>query len=233
MFSIVNHFPIYAAFLLLLIISGAFTADLLPCKLRKLLQNNLYLKHFIAFMTLMFFIVMSIPTDHAEFYVIISQTILLYVFFLGLIKISVPFLMVILCIIALTYILVIRKTDLKTKIDKLNDQNDIADASSNKMNTSPRRNNVYSIMQNNEVESKKPVDNNTSTSTSTSSSSAVTKKQLTFEHDSIVFINDALMIGIIPIYIVGFYLYLTKKMHQYKNKFSFATFIFGKIKCEK
>jgi len=226
MFSIVNHFPIYAAFLLLLIISGGFTADLLPCKLRSMLTNNLYLKHFIAFMTLMFFIVMSIPTDRAEFFVIIPQTILLYVFFLGLIKISVPFLMVILCIIALTYILVIRKTDLQTKIDKINDT---TDASSKKGDTTPRLKNAYSIMQNKRSESGNSVESiNTN-----SSSGAETKKQLTFEHDSIVFINDILMVCIVPLYAIGFYLYLTKKMHQYKNQFSFTTFIFGKIKCEK
>lgn len=48
--------PVYPIFILLLIISANYLADLFPCRLRELLENNIYVKHLFGYLTLLFFV---------------------------------------------------------------------------------------------------------------------------------------------------------------------------------
>ena len=49
-----------SVFVLLLIIFGNFLGELMPCKVREALSNNMLLKHFLGYLTLLFFAVLTI-----------------------------------------------------------------------------------------------------------------------------------------------------------------------------
>ena len=50
-----------ALLIFILIISGNYLDDLLPCKVQTLMRNNLIMKHLVAFMILYFLTVLTIP----------------------------------------------------------------------------------------------------------------------------------------------------------------------------
>lgn len=57
-------FPTKSLFALYLIVSGNFLASLFGCRIQDLMTNNMYVKHFLGFMTLYFFVVLT-ETDEA------------------------------------------------------------------------------------------------------------------------------------------------------------------------
>lgn len=117
-FSIQDHFPVYSVFLLILIISASSLESLFPCRLKYAIYNNIYIKHLFAFMTMVFFVVLTIPISDKKIYDIIPKTFLLYAFFLFLIKTEFHFFIIILIIISIIYILVLRKTEIKDDIER-------------------------------------------------------------------------------------------------------------------
>lgn len=48
--------PISSLFLLFMIIGGNFLAPLFPCRLQNILETNMYVKHILGFLTLLFFV---------------------------------------------------------------------------------------------------------------------------------------------------------------------------------
>lgn len=204
-FSIQEQFPIYAVFLLILIISANFLQSLFPCRLQNALNNDIYLKHAFSFMTMVFFVVLTIPDSDKKIFDIIPKSVLLYAFFLVLIKTEFFFFITILVLITITYILVLRRSEIQDELKVLGQ---------------PENGNI-----NNHINIKKSNDklNNKHNDT-------LTAKQN--EYDIIIKINNILTICIIPLLLIGSLLYLGKKRSQYKDKFSFAIFIFGKIKCK-
>lgn len=52
-------FPVYVIFLLLMNISANYTGELFPCQIQSMLNSNIYLKHIIAWLTLLFFVVLD------------------------------------------------------------------------------------------------------------------------------------------------------------------------------
>jgi len=67
-------------FILYLIISANFLAQLFPCKLRYLLSNNMIVKHVFSVMTLLFFVVSANTTT--SFSTLIKNTLILYIWFM-------------------------------------------------------------------------------------------------------------------------------------------------------
>lgn len=53
------YFPTKSLFALYLIISGNFLASLFGCRIQDLMTNNMYVKHFLGFMTLYFFVILT------------------------------------------------------------------------------------------------------------------------------------------------------------------------------
>ena len=49
--------------LFVLIVSGNFIAELLPCRIQYRMQNDMKLKHFIGFLTLSFFVILSLVSN--------------------------------------------------------------------------------------------------------------------------------------------------------------------------
>ncbi len=56
-----NQGRMIGLFALLVIISGNFLGDLFPKNVRKVLETNVYMKHVFAFMTLVFFVFLTMP----------------------------------------------------------------------------------------------------------------------------------------------------------------------------
>lgn len=199
--SIQESLPLYSVFLLILVISSGFLTAFFPCRLQNALNDNIYLKHASAFMTMLFFIVLTIPDYDKKIFEVIPKTFLLYAFFLILIKTDFPFFIAILAIISVIYILVLRRSELHDELKEYNNDN-------NKNNKG--------IMDN-----KNPNPG--------ADSAKITETR--HEYNTIVTINNALTISIIPLLVVGCLVYLGKKRYKYKDKFSIITFIFGAFKC--
>ena len=123
-FSIQDHFPVYSVFLLILIICGSTLAELLSCRIRKLIESNIWINHLIAFSTLVFFVVLTIPVREKHIFQIIPKSLVLYAFFLGLIKTAFPYFISILSIIGVIYVLVLRKSELLDENDRYNTMKD-------------------------------------------------------------------------------------------------------------
>ena len=116
--SIENNFIPNANALLIfiLIISGNFLDDLLPCKVQSLMRNNLLMKHLVAFMILYFLTVLTIP-ELKSIKGIISATGL-YILFLLSTKINYIAWGIVLFIYAIVFLMNIAIGDLKNKSKK-------------------------------------------------------------------------------------------------------------------
>lgn len=75
-----------ALFVFILIIGGNFLAELFPCRFQKELSNNVLLKHFFGFLTLLFFVTIQSPTEQYVLADAIKITSILYTLFLLLIN---------------------------------------------------------------------------------------------------------------------------------------------------
>ena len=75
--------------LFVLILSGNFLAELLPCRIQYKMQNNMKLKHFIGYLTLSFFVIISL-NNYKEISNLkkLSLAFILYLFFIGFSKVS-------------------------------------------------------------------------------------------------------------------------------------------------
>lgn len=65
-----------------------------------------------------------------------------------------------------------------------------------------------------------------------SSSSKEEKEKLENNLNMIININNTLIIFVLVLTFVGFLVYMGRKKFEYKNKFNYLTFIFGKIECK-
>ncbi len=48
-------------FVFVLILSGNFLGELLPCRVQNFVRNNMFFRHFIGFLTLLFFVIIALP----------------------------------------------------------------------------------------------------------------------------------------------------------------------------
>lgn len=85
MLALNSVLPVYTLFLLVLIICGNSFLEILPCKFQNLLHNNMIMKYFFAFFTLIFFIVITIdePVATHDFFI---MSVLLFFLFIILVK---------------------------------------------------------------------------------------------------------------------------------------------------
>lgn len=111
--DISNNFPVFTIFILILIISANFLAQLFPCRLQYELNNNMYLKHFFAFLTMIFFVVLASPIKNKKLNKIVIESFLLYIVFLFLIKTDYRIFIILLALLSISYLLVLKKVELE------------------------------------------------------------------------------------------------------------------------
>jgi hypothetical protein len=60
----------------------------------------------------------------------------------------------------------------------------------------------------------------------------IDKEKINKTQTLIIQVNNIITSCIIILTIIGFFVYMGRKKYEYKNKFSYLTFIFGKIECK-
>ena len=180
-----TNIPILNVFVLFLIIASNYIGELFPCRVQNLLIGNVYLKHFIAFLTLMFFVVLTDSSSQKKkFMVIFTDSIKLYFLWLLLINCDKKFFVVGLLLLGLLYILQLIKNDYV--IDKIEDKQ------VNDENKYEKDEKTLKLIEN---------------------------------------IERIIFIIFFIVLVLGFTVYMGEKKIEYKNKFNYITFIFGKPSC--
>lgn len=197
MLSFESYIPIYSIFIIILIISAGFLTELFPCKVRKLLTENIYLKHFFCYLTTIFFVVLTGPEKNKNLKYIIYKSTILYTVFIFAIKTHYKFFIAIIFLLGLSYLVLLKKYEVKDDIDKLN------------INIEK----TYITQESNDIDK-----NN--------------KKELEDFYEKITILNNTLFTIVILLIIIGFIIYMNEKKLEYKNKFNFITFLFGKPECK-
>ena len=171
-----------AIFLFLLIISGNYLGTLFPCRVQVALQENTFLRHFLGFFTLLFFVVLTLP-NKPDFKMILTIATRVYIFFILLSKTPVYIWLVVFALASITYLLEIYKDDKNKELV--------------------------------EYEDGKILNENS--------------KILT--HQNIVHIQKTISIIGLILTLSGFLIYMGEKKYEYKNKFSYITFLLGNSSC--
>lgn len=73
-----------ALFIFILILCGNYLAALLPCRVQDFIEHNMYMRHFIGYMTMLFFVILTLPDLFVQN--MLQASIGLYVFFIFLSK---------------------------------------------------------------------------------------------------------------------------------------------------
>lgn len=124
MISFDDQLPIYVIFILMLIISAGYLPQILPCKVQRKLEENIYLKHIFGFLTLLFFVIITNPLESQNVLKTIPQTVILYFIFLLYAKTDYRFFFIITFISAILYILMLRKAELLKIVKDEKDENE-------------------------------------------------------------------------------------------------------------
>lgn len=172
MSEVINGIPIYNLFILFLVIAANFIGELFPCRIQDLLSKNSLLKHFIGFLTLLFFVVLTDGNAKKQkFNVIFMNSLKLYILWLIMINNEKNFFIFNLVITGTLYIIYLNKKDYEDEPDN--------------------------------------------------------PKLILFEK-----IEKIIYILFIISLTLGFIIYLGQKKYEYKNKFSYISFIFGQPGCK-
>jgi hypothetical protein len=107
-------------FVLYLIISGNFLANIFGCKTQELMNTNMYVKHFLGFMTLLFFVILT-NTDNisksSDINYKLFTTVLIYTVFLISTRLDYKYWVFFIFMMASLYVI-----DLYKKADDINDE---------------------------------------------------------------------------------------------------------------
>ena len=74
-----------AIFVFVLIVSGNYLGELFPCRVQKIFNSNMYVKHTLGFLTLLFFVALTIP-ELKEQENFLGYTTLIYLWFIMMAK---------------------------------------------------------------------------------------------------------------------------------------------------
>lgn len=99
------NLPLEAIFIFILIISANFLAPIFPCRVQSLLNNNMAAKHLFGFLTMIFFVVLTIPNSFTQFNILFSQSFILYILFILLTKTESYIFFIIFILLAILYII--------------------------------------------------------------------------------------------------------------------------------
>ena len=177
-YDISKDLPVYTVFVLFLIIASNYIGELFPCKIQDVLSSNIYLKHTIAFLTMLFFVVLTDPNFNLTFEQLVYNSFKMYIVFLLLINCNKNFFITALFLLGASYILHLKKNDLQNKLEDEKDNDEYKN-----------------------------------------------KLKLFTE------INNIIIYLLIIVIILGVIIYIGEKKIEYKNKFNYITFVFGKPSC--
>ena len=113
MINLIDFAPnLIAIFIMCLIVSGNFLAELFPCQVQRIFSNSMLVKHSFGFMTLLFFVVLTIPEMQQQEYMF-GYTALVYVWFIMMAKCYYTIWFVVFGMVGLLYLLQLYEKRLK------------------------------------------------------------------------------------------------------------------------
>jgi hypothetical protein len=106
--------PYNSLFIIYLLISCNFLAQLFGCKLQTLLNNNMYVKHLFGFLTMLFCIILVDSSIQKEFKYFegFVYAIIFYIWFWSTTKTDIKFTIVIIIIFMIIYLIQLNKNSL-------------------------------------------------------------------------------------------------------------------------
>jgi hypothetical protein len=197
-------FPFYAIFILVLIISANFLAQLFPCRFQQALQTNMYIKHLFGLLTLNFFVLLSMPEFSSSLYEGVKSSALLYAAFMVITRTDTTIFYLILLLLGISYLVNLNINILVTKTEK--DETAVVDNAGK-----TAINSIYNPRETDQT---------------------ITQENKTI--DDIEFYKKmAYYINIITVVLtfIGFILHLGEKKYEHKSKFSYLNFMFGQTEC--
>lgn len=108
---------IQSLFLLFIAISGNYIAEIFPCQIQALFTYNMYAKHLLTFMILLFSIVLNSDTEDKTLK-LIGYSFGLYILFILMTKMDKYFFLGLICIITIVYLLEHHKKETKEEDTK-------------------------------------------------------------------------------------------------------------------
>jgi len=106
MIDLVNT-HIYSIIIFILIISSNYLNELYPCKFRDIFDNSMLIKHIFGVFTIMFFVLLSVPTVEHGIKKITVKSVILYIIFLLMTKTNKHIFLFVLFLLFMTYIIVL------------------------------------------------------------------------------------------------------------------------------
>lgn len=102
--------PLYMVFILYLVISSNFLAQLFSCRLQFLLNNSMLAKHLLGYMTLLFFIVIASNDTTYTANSALMDSLWIYLIFVISTRMSFPYLILFLFLASILYIIHLYET---------------------------------------------------------------------------------------------------------------------------
>ena len=121
--SFMETVPLFALFIFLLIVASAYILNTFPCKVQKAVNNNMFLRHFIGVLVMIFFVIITAPLKEKNISTVIKKSILLYIIFIFYSKVEVRFFIITFIMLGITYLLMLQKYEF---IADLNLEKDVA-----------------------------------------------------------------------------------------------------------
>ena len=107
-----------ALFIFILIISGNYLGNLFPCRIQDAFEHNIWLKHFLGYFTLLFFVLLTMPqANKLNIKELIISTSITYLFFIILSKTPPMVWLSVFIIYSIVYLLQIKKNDLEDSMN--------------------------------------------------------------------------------------------------------------------
>ena len=116
-FEVVNNYSniVSKLSIFLFIIAGNLVADIYSCGIRHLLKEYMIIKHIVGFFIMLFFV--GLVQDKLDIKSKFSQSIILYIWFIFIMKAPIVISIITIIIITTIYLINLYITDLKNKLD--------------------------------------------------------------------------------------------------------------------
>lgn len=112
-----------AIFIFILIISGNYLGSLFPCQIQHAFEKNIWLKHFLGYFTLLFFVLLTLPNkSNNDIFKLLSSTTLLYLLFIILSKTTPVIWISVFIMYAFVYLIELKKKNIDD-VDKNKETN--------------------------------------------------------------------------------------------------------------
>jgi len=120
--SINDQFPVYSIFIYILVIMAGMTLNIFPCSVVNAIDDNIYVKHFIGYLTMTFSVVMLVPIKDKSLNKILIKSLLMYAIFISISKTEKDFFIPIIVLLGIIYLLILKKTEYQESIKTANDR---------------------------------------------------------------------------------------------------------------